>query len=310
MIKNNTQIPAHYEQPSGNFTGRTFINSIEEDVDYLQDSNLRIWYNTQPENYLLHHHDALEIILCKENQYAVTVNGKLNLLNEGDILFIPSHMLHEIQAQGIGSRFIFLINVDVLNALKDFKTMIPISTEPYLCSSSLHPQIYRQLYSTLMQIVDTYFSNVFLWETTIYSLLLQAFSLIGRDYSQSDSSDFDSFENKQREHYEKFSALLDYINKCYMDEITLEQAAEHIGFSKFHFSRLFKLYTNTSFYEYLSQKRVSAAQALLSTNLSITDIAFQTGFNNLTTFCRCFKKYTGYTPSEYRDKYIKGLPIH
>ena len=96
---------------------------------------------------------------------------------------------------------------------------------------------------------------------------------------------------------------MNYIDSNYQEDLTLEQVANYIGFSKYHFSRLFEQHTNTTFYDYLSHKRIQAAQALLTMDIPITDIAFQTGFNNLTTFCRCFKKVTNCSPSEYRNKF-------
>ena len=127
---------------------------------------------------------------------------------------------------------------------------------------------------------------------------------IGKEqYDQSvTQADTDNI-NKHRAHYDKFVSLLTFIDANYQEDLSLEQAADYIGFSKYHFSRLFKLHTNTTFYDYLSHKRVQAAQSLLATDIPITDIAFQTGFNNLTTFCRCFKKCTNCSPTEYRNKF-------
>jgi AraC-like DNA-binding protein len=87
-----------------------------------------------------------------------------------------------------------------------------------------------------------------------------------------------------------------------MDEITLEWAADYAGFSKYHFSRLFKDYTDVTFADYLMHRRMQAAKVLLSESAStVTEIAFQTGFNNLTSFTRSFRNSTGMTPSEYRQ---------
>ena len=86
----------------------------------------------------------------------------------------------------------------------------------------------------------------------------------------------------------------------YSEEISTEQAAEYTGFSKFHFMRLFKLQTGYTFHDYLTLKRIHIAEELLVTEKPITDIAFQTGFNTLPSFCRAFKKYTNYSPSEYK----------
>ena len=86
-----------------------------------------------------------------------------------------------------------------------------------------------------------------------------------------------------------------------MDDITLEWAANYVGFSKFHFTRLFKEYTYVTFYDYVMHRRMQAAKVMLAdSNLSITEIAFQTGFNNLSSFTRGFRNTVGQTPSEYR----------
>ena len=86
-----------------------------------------------------------------------------------------------------------------------------------------------------------------------------------------------------------------------MDEISLEWAADYVGFSKFHFARLFKEYTDVSFYEFVRHRRMQAAKVLLlDTDKTITEIAFQTGFNNLTSFTRSFKSATNLTPSDFR----------
>ena len=176
--------------------------------------------------------------------------------------------------------------------------------DAYYCSAITKPSIYQEFYANLMQMIDTYFSNDIFWETTIFSLLLKSCILIGKEqYDQSvTQADTDNI-NKHREHYDKFVSLLTFIDANYQEDLSLEQAADYIGFSKYHFSRLFKLHTNTTFYDYLSHKRVQAAQSLLATDIPITDIAFQTGFNNLTTFCRCFKKCTNCSPTEYRNKF-------
>ena len=76
------------------------------------------------------------------------------------------------------------------------------------------------------------------------------------------------------------------------------------GFSKFYFSRLFKQFTNVSFYKYVNQKRIEkAAKMLTEPNISITNVALSCGFESLSSFIRMFKIVKGCTPTEFRNMY-------
>ncbi len=76
------------------------------------------------------------------------------------------------------------------------------------------------------------------------------------------------------------------------------------GFSKYHFTRLFKNFTGTSFYKYLNKKRIEHAEKLLvDPELSITEVALQSGFSSLSAFIRMFKLIKDCTPTEFRNLY-------
>ena len=76
------------------------------------------------------------------------------------------------------------------------------------------------------------------------------------------------------------------------------------GFSKYHFARLFKQYTDTSFYKYLNQKRIEHAKTLLlDPQLTVIEVATQSGFSSLSAFLRMFKQLNKCTPTEFRNMY-------
>ena len=86
--------------------------------------------------------------------------------------------------------------------------------------------------------------------------------------------------------------------------IGVEDMAKECGYSKFHFTRLFKQFTNVSFYKYLNQKRIATAEKLLADpQNSITDAALNSGFTSLSSFIRMFKIVKGCTPTEFRSMY-------
>lgn len=296
------RIPDRYKQPIQDYLGRN-LNDLLENIDFVPGSHLRIWYNNQQDNYSLHHHDALEVIVCMENRYKVVTEQETYILNEGDILMLPPHMLHEICCDSPGVRFVLLFDIDFFKNFHDFNYIDSLFQTAFLCTAENHANIYKNIYDTFMKIIDTYFNNSVMWEVNIYSMLLDIYVKIGREYYYlNESASLQYTSQKPRENYEKISNLLNYIDTNYAKELSLEQAADYIGFSKYHFARMFKQHTNTTFYEYLCHKRVDAACNMLETDIPITSIAFQTGFNNLTSFCRCFKKYMNCSPSEYRNR--------
>ena len=301
MRKSDVFLVPEYAQEEQGFTRKVFQDGREE-VSYAPKSHIRIWYNNQTENYPMHHHDALEVVIPTENDYIVIANQKTFRLKVGDILFIPPKILHELQCCGEGARFIFLIQLDFLNTLQDFKLLYPLSIEPFLCNRTVMPTLYSGVHDSFMRMVDAYFARTVMWETFLFSIFLECIYKMGQEYYRKNGGNANSPTAQQPEYYEQFAELLNYIDDNFTENLTLDQVADYMGFSKYHFSRLFKEHVNMTFYDYLRRRRINAAQSLLSTPMSITDIAFKTGFNNLTTFCRCFKKYTNCSPTEYRSK--------
>ena len=111
-----------------------------------------------------------------------------------------------------------------------------------------------------------------------------------------------SFDEYKQEYIEKFMSICTYINDHCTEDLSIEKLAARAGFSKYHFSRLFKQFTGVSCYEYLISRRIAYAERLLLTpNLSITEVAMQSGFNSLSTFNRIFKTAKNCTPSSYKS---------
>lgn len=94
-----------------------------------------------------------------------------------------------------------------------------------------------------------------------------------------------------------------YINEHLTDPLTLEELASQASLSTFYFSRLFKKETGFTPHGYVITARVNIAKFLLkSSNSTIKEICFGTGFTSESCFCTTFKKVTGSTPSEYRER--------
>lgn len=92
-----------------------------------------------------------------------------------------------------------------------------------------------------------------------------------------------------------------YIEEHYMESITLEEIARHVGLNETYLSSIFKKQTKKSMIDFLTDIRVHHAKELLiDHNKSINEIAEEVGFNDAKYFTKRFKKFTGVSPNEYR----------
>ncbi len=97
-----------------------------------------------------------------------------------------------------------------------------------------------------------------------------------------------------------------YINTHYQEEIRLKQLAEMVGMTEVAFSRFFKLRTGKSLSDYIIDIRLGhAVRLLVNSAMSVAEICYECGFNNLSNFNRIFKKKKNCSPKEFRDNYRK-----
>lgn len=109
---------------------------------------------------------------------------------------------------------------------------------------------------------------------------------------------------------ESLGRVMDYLSRHYSEVIRLSEVAEMVNMSESSFCRFFKQHTSKSFIDFLTDIRLGAAsRALIDSSLSIAEIGYDCGFNNLSNFNRIFKKKKGVTPSEFRDNYRKNKTI-
>ena len=285
---------------NSDYIGFTMVNKNHEIVNYRNSSTVRIWYNEQLETFPLHWHNSLEIVLPISDCYYALTGETTNRIQEGEIFFIPPGTLHSVYPPpgSNGVRFVYLLDLSVMTHLKAYAGIQPLLSTPFLLTKENSPDIYKDIFDLLMQMQVEYFRKNLYSELTVYSLLMTMFVKLGTDYSNKLGT-ADIRAGKQRKYLKQFNDLLAYIDDHYMDALTLESMASLMGFTKFHFSRLFKNYTGYTFCDYLNYRRIKATEELLPhVELPITEIAMQVGFSSISTFNRLFRVYKKCSPSE------------
>lgn len=106
---------------------------------------------------------------------------------------------------------------------------------------------------------------------------------------------------------ERLRRACDFITENAHNDLSRDTVADVVHMSGSGFSRFFKSHTGMAFQEFVSDVRISRACELLgSTGLSVTEIALECGFSDMTTFNRTFRKYRDTTPTIYRE-IVAGL---
>ncbi|MCT4634204.1 MAG: AraC family transcriptional regulator [Firmicutes bacterium] len=100
---------------------------------------------------------------------------------------------------------------------------------------------------------------------------------------------------------DELAIVNDYISNNLSEAITIEDLADELNISKFHFLNEFKKYTGITPYQHLLIKRIDAAKKLLlDQSKKITTIAHELGFSDSSHFSRSFKKATGLSPKDFK----------
>lgn len=101
--------------------------------------------------------------------------------------------------------------------------------------------------------------------------------------------------------------IITYLEKHLKDEITVGDMADSMGYSESHFRALFRKISDISPVQFLQHLRIETAQRLIrERRLSLTEIAFEVGFNSSQYFSNVFKKQVGLSPREYRNALSKS----
>ncbi|MEM1338645.1 MAG: AraC family transcriptional regulator [Bacteroidota bacterium] len=136
-----------------------------------------------------------------------------------------------------------------------------------------------------------------------YIFILKALELFGRSDTAKKLCSHGYIPAVNKNSSRRMEAVLRYIQTNYSRKLLVAEVAEHVYMSPSAFSHYFKKHTLKSFANYLMEMRLGkAAQLLQHTELSVSEVSLQSGFQNVSHFNRCFNKYYSTTPLQFRKR--------
>lgn len=139
-----------------------------------------------------------------------------------------------------------------------------------------------------------------------YFLILMEALAASDDYSLLSASSAADLADETN--VDRTNRAVDYIFAHYGRDLSLEEVAQHLHMKPTYFSRVFKQSTGRSFVEFVNRLRISKSCELLADgNKPVTQVCFESGFNNISNFNRRFQQLKGMTPSDYRRLAVQRL---
>jgi AraC-type DNA-binding domain-containing proteins len=260
-----------------------------------------------------HSHDYMQIWYVCSGTCTHWINDKEQKMVRGDLFVIPPYIVHKIKpivdenVRIIGLEFSTNFIDDRFEDYTKNKGFFDFAyLEPFLVSEemvkpklALSTDAQVEVENLMKEMLNEYNSENEYFELFIKANLLKLLAIIAREYSRSP-------ENKEsNEIFEKYRSAIfnsiQYIQDNYTKEIHLDDVCKHSMMSKTYFCYIFKSLIGKTFTEYCTELRIKKALELLTTtDNSITEICYNVGYNDVTHFCRTFKRVVGVSPKIYR----------
>lgn len=232
----------------------------------------------------LHMHSDIELIFLLEGQLDVMVDGKRYSLNENELLFVFPNQLHSFFTERSSHCCILVFSQDLI---------------PTLCMAISNK-------ACMFPIIKATNQLKILLDYLIACDQLSLLSVQGNLYkifSQLESSCFVPAQTMRDQSL--LHRILIYCIEHYRENITLKQFAHEHGYNTNYCSHCFHSATLMNFREFVNLIRIQQSkQLLLETSSSITEIAFECGFQSVRSFNRAFLDTTSVSPREYRLHYV------
>lgn len=249
-----------------------------------------------------HYHEQLELYFLLSGECRYFIGNKIYPVSAGQLVLIPGSMIHKTTYNTKKRDRKIISFRKGFTSLEPFADLLEITKPAIFDFSDETRDTIRQIYDKAEAEI---LRNDSLSPDMCKCLCFELFSVLTRDAHEISGSI--QKNNEIGREWELIEKITKFITENYSDNITLSAAAESVSMSEGGLSKLFKRVTGLGFKEYLLTVRVLRAKELLkSTALSVSEIAFECGFNDSNYFSKIFGKYSDTTPLKYRKKHQKS----
>jgi transcriptional regulator GlxA family with amidase domain len=156
-------------------------------------------------------------------------------------------------------------------------------------------------WNLLLYLVEKYTSR---------DMAILASKIFAVEFDRKSQSPFIMFNGQKGHEDEPVKKAQEFIEQNVSEKISVEELATRFAIGKRHFERRFKKATNNTPVEYIQRVKIEAAKKCLETSMkNVNEVMYDVGYSDTKAFRTVFKKITGLSPIDYRNKYNKQVAV-
>lgn len=228
-------------------------------------------------------HNSFELVYVMEGSCIITVNNTETTVKKDEFILISPNMVHKFDRNESNKYLIIVFSGDFVS---EFYKNNPLS--PF----------YK---FTVDEVTGAFLKKNILFQGTpdLYKIKSCLYAICDIAISEDTNEDLRDTPQHSINHF--VLSVNEYISENLNVNLTRKAIATALNYEEHYFSKLFNRCLNMGLKQYINIYRFSHAQKLLtSTNLSISQIAYDCGFSSIQSFYRIFKELSGKAPNQYR----------
>lgn len=278
------------------------LQSVENINSIIQIDFLDAWSSTLHTPPRYHFHNSLEIAILERGSVELMVNCMLQRIEGSSIMVFGSNLPH---GPGRYSKDAKGVLIHIPNStISWYKTIPELQNEVEYINSAEQGYLYtsEKLCSKAISISRKINRTCGFQKISYLFELLQTLKE-SQEFKQIISVDRQASVRDYKTHSTTFDRAYEYLYSHFQESFSLEDLAGYVGMNKTALCRSFKRQTGVTLFEFVNRLRIEKACGLLrNSEMTVSQIAFQVGFNTFSHFSTQFSKIVNLTPTEYREK--------
>jgi AraC-like DNA-binding protein len=255
----------------------------------------------------IHSHNYIEFAYLVEGCGVEIINQNTFELRPGYFSMIFPWQTHELYFDPNYSVKYFYVAISMDNFLGAGSVALELKDLFFLSGFGSTPSVYYyqgnnavKLEQAFREMFTEYTTRKKWWELSVKSKIYDVLIMFDRQHRQNTLNETNAIVNSNIKH--KNFDIVFYIFNNFKEEINLSHLSEYFGLSQNYLSTIIKASLGLTFQEFVHNLRLKYACALLaSTKMSVTDVAYASGFQSYRNFERFFRKYYTISPTQFRN---------